>query len=277
MNIGNYQRQLSEYMKYKRYSPESVRNYVSSIGKFLKHFEKEATKPSEISAEKIKVFLGEFKNPYTHKAYLCSIKLFYDKIGKQPRKLDDVEYPKTSQRLPIVLSQNEIQRMFDVCENLKHRVILSLLYACGLRVSELINLRWKDIDRENKVIHIIHGKGDKDRSVMLPDNIIAILEKYYREYKSKEYVLNGQFDVKYSKTSVLQVMKQLSSKAGIKKHVHTHLIRHCFATHMVENGIDINKIQILLGHSNVKTTMIYTHIGTNLISNIQSPINGIRI
>lgn len=277
MNIGIYQQKLSEYMRYKRYSEESVKNYVSCIGKFLQYFEEEATKPSEISAEKIKLFLSRFEHVNTHKAYLSSIKLFYDKVGKQPMKLDKVEYPKASKKLPIVLSKDEIQAMFDACQNIKHKVILTMLYACGLRVSELINLKWANIDRSRMIINIIEGKGKKDRQVALPSTVIPLLEKYYLSYKPKEYILNGQFDLRYSSASVLQVVKQLAVKAGIKKHVYTHLIRHCTFTHMVEQGTDINLIQKIAGHNNVKTTMIYCHISDNLIKNIPSPINSIRI
>jgi integrase/recombinase XerD len=277
MNIGNYQRQLSDWMNYKRYSHESIKNYVSCIGKFLKDFEEEATKPSEISADKIKRFLTRFPQPNTHKAYLSAIKLFYDKVGNQPNKLDKVEYPKQSKKLPIILSQDEIQHMFNVCENLKHKVILSLLYSCGLRVSELINLKWSHIDRSRMIINIIAAKGNKDRQVALPEVLIPLLTKYFRAYKSQIYVLNGQFDQQYSENSVRQVMKQLATKANISKRVYTHLIRHCCFTHMVEQGTDINLIQKLAGHSNVKTTMIYCHLSDNLISKIKSPIEGIRL
>ena len=277
MNIGNYQRQLSDYMKYKRYSDCSIKNYVSCIGKFLQHFENEATKPSEISAEKIKLFLAAMERSNTHKAYLSAIKLFYDKIGKQPNKLDRVEYPKQAKHLPVVLSQDEIQRMFTACVNLKHKVILSLLYSCGLRVSELINLKWSHIDRSRMIINIIQAKGKKDRQVALPASIISLLEKYYYAYHSDTYVLNGQTELQYTATSVRQVMKQLATKARINKRVYTHLIRHCTFTHMVEQGTDINLIQKIAGHNNVKTTMIYCHLSDNLISKIQSPIERIRI
>lgn len=277
MNIGNYQRQLSDWMNYKRYSQESIKNYVSCIGKFLKYFEEEATKPSEISADKIKRFLTRFTQPNTHKAYLSAIKLFYDKIGNQPNKLDKVEYPKQFKKLPIVLSQDEIQRMFNVCENLKHKVILSLLYSCGLRVSELINLKWSHIDRSRMIINIIAAKGNKDRQVALPEMLIPLLTKYYRSYKSELYVLNGQFELQYSENSVRQVMKQLATKANINKRVYTHLIRHCCFTHMVEQGTDINLIQKIAGHNNVKTTMIYCHLSDNLISKIKSPIESIHL
>jgi len=277
MNIGIYQQKLSDWMKYKRYAQNSIDNYVSCIGKFLKHFEKTATKPSEISSEKIKIFLSKFTGANTHKAYLCAIKLFYDKIGNQPNKLDKIEYPKQSKKLPIVLSQDEIQKLFDVCTNLKHKVILTLLYSCGLRVSELINLKWQHIDRSRMIINIIAAKGNKDRQVALPSTIIPLLEKYYWIYKPKEYVINGQFKLQYSETSILNVVKNNACRAGIKKRVYTHLLRHCTFTHMVEQGTDINIIQKLAGHNNVKTTMIYCHLSDNLISKVKSPIEFIRI
>lgn len=277
MNIGNYQRQLSEWMLYKRYSPNSIKAYVSCIGKFLAAFETEATKPSEISAEKIKRFLAAFSDANTHKAYLSAIKLFYDKVGHQPHKLDGVEYPKQGKKLPVVLSIDEIQRLFSVCENTKHKVIIALLYSCGLRISELINLKWKHIDRSRMIINIIAAKGNKDRQVALPEVIIPLLEKYWNEYLSKEFVLNGQFDIQYSTTSVRAVVKQLAVKARINKRLYPHLLRHCTFTHMVEQGTDINLIQKIAGHNNVKTTMIYCHLSDSLISKIQSPINRIAI
>lgn len=167
--------------------------------------------------------------------------------------------------------------MFTACENTKHKVILTLLYATGLRVSELLNLKWEHIDRSRMVINVIQGKGKKDRQVMLPPNIITLLEKYWFEYKPKEYILNGQFTLQYSQTSVLSVVKELAKRAGITKDVYTHLIRHCCFTHMYENGVDIYALQKLAGHSSAKTTAIYTHISHNVISRIQSPIANINI
>ena len=206
-----------------------------------------------------------------------SLKLFYKFTIKQPLKLKNIEYPRSEKKLPIVLSQNEIQRMFDVCDNLKHKVILGILYSCGLRVGELINLKWSHIDRSRMVINVVGGKGAKDRQVMLSETILRLLEKYYYEYRPKEYVLNGQFDLQYSERSVGQVVKQLARKAGIKKQVWTHLIRHCSFTHMVEQGVDINLIQRIAGHNSPKTTAIYTHISDSIVSKIYSPINSIRV
>jgi len=277
MNVGNYTKKLSDWMEYKRYSSESIKNYVSCVTKFLYHFEKEATKPSEISAEKIKVFLTQFKEPNTHKAYLCSIKLFYGKIGGQPDKLDKVEYPKGSKKLPIVLSVQEIQLMFNACVNLKHKTMFAFLYSCGLRVSELINLKLEHIDKSRMIINVIQAKGNKDRQVMLPPEILPLFEQYYNEYLPSEYVFNGQDSLQYSERSVGEVIKQLAKKAGITKRVYTHLIRHCSFTHMVEAGTDINLIQKIAGHNSVKTTNIYLHISHNHISKIQSPLNAIKL
>ncbi len=257
-------------------SDNTRKNYISQVNCFLLHFENEI-EPKSIPNEKIKLWLLEAKTINTRKHRLCAINSFYKHTVGMPSKIQKIPYPKAEKKLPIVLSKDEIQRMFDVCDNLKHKVILSILYACGLRVSELINLKWCHIDRSRMVINIIGAKGNKDRQVMLPESLIPLLIKYYLAYKSKEYVLNGQSGIQYTDRSVLQVVKQLADKAGIHKRVYTHLMRHCSFTHMCEGGTDINIIQKLAGHNNVKTTMIYTHMSHNIISNVNSPLNSINL
>jgi len=277
MNIGKYLEMYSRDLSLKNYSDNTIENYCSQVKLFLNHFESLATKPSEINESQIKEWLLSSQSINGRKHRISALKLFYKLTGKQPMKFKYIEYPKSDKKLPIVLSVEEIQRMFMVCENLKHKVILSLLYSCGLRVSELINLQWQHIDRSRMIINIIAGKGKKDRQVMLDSKLIPLLETYYRTYKSREYVLNGQFDIRYSQQSVLQVVKQLADKAKINnKRVYTHLLRHCAFTHMVENGTDINLIQRLAGHSSVKTTGIYLHMSHNHISKIPSPLQQIN-
>lgn len=277
MNIGKYLALYSEDLKLKNYAANTRENYISQVKIFLEYFDGKATKPSEISERDIKQWLLLAKSTNTLKQRISAVKLFYELTGKQPLKFKYIEYPRANKKLPIVLSIDEIQRIFDVCENLKHRVILALLYACGLRVSELINLKWQHIDRSRHIINIIAAKGNKDRQVQLPEPLIKLLEKYWYQYHSKEYVINGQDSPQYSETSVLQIVKQLAKKAKINKRVYTHLIRHCSFTHMVEAGIDINLIQRLAGHNNVKTTMVYCHISDNLISKIRSPLESIKL
>jgi len=259
------------------YNSEATRkNYKSQIFTFLNHFKNEL-EPKAIDNEKIKLWLLQAQTINTRKHRLCALNSFYKITVGMPSKITKIPYPKSEKKLPVVLSQQEVQQMFDVCLNLKHKVILALLYATGMRVSELINLKWSNIDRSRMIINIIAGKGNKDRQVMLPETLIPLLERYFRTYKTANYILSGQFSEQYSATSIGQIMKQLAEKAGINKRVYTHLMRHNCFTHMVENGIDINLIQRLAGHSNAKTTLLYTHISHNLISKINSPFNAITI
>ena len=243
---------------------------------FFKYFEAKEH-PLHLNEADIKQYLGQFTEPNTQRSHHGAIKKYYEICLNQKEKFKYIPYARKDKKLPIVLSQDEIQRMFTACTNTKHKVILALLYSTGLRVSELINLKWEHIDRSRMVINIIQAKGNKDRQVMLTENLIPLLEKYYHEYHSIIYVLNGQGEApQYSDRSVGEVIKQLASKAGIGKRVYTHLMRHCSFTHMVENGTDINLIQRLAGHSSVNTTSIYTHISHNLISRIQSPLQAMR-
>lgn len=250
-------------------------NYISCVSLFLGAAIK-YREPKEVPNDFIKQWLLEAKTINTRKHRLCAVKSFYKLTVGMSCKVDKIEYPRPSKKLPVVLSVEEVQRMFDVCENLKHKVMLSLLYSCGLRVSELISLKWENIDRSRMIINILDGKCGKDRQVMLAPPLIPLLEQYYYNYKSKDYVLNGQTTLKYSDRSVLQVVKQLADKAHINKRVYTHLMRHCAFTHMVEGGVDINLIQRIAGHTSVKTTNVYLHTSHNLISSINSPINNIK-
>lgn len=275
MNISEHIQHFIQEMKRRNYSQNTIDNYSSCVKVFFEQSTKDH--PKNINEQNIKVFLAQPGMVNTQRNYHSAIKKFYDICLGQKKKFKYIPYARKDRKLPIVLSQDEVQKMFSVCENLKHKVILALLYSCGLRVSELINLRWADIDRSRMIINIIQAKGNKDRQVMLTPQLIPLLEKYYKEYKSKVYVLNGQFTLRYSDRSVGEVVKHLASKAGINKRVYTHLMRHCSFTHMVENGTDINLIQRIAGHSNVKTTSIYTHISHNLISRIKSPLADINL
>ena len=278
MYILKYNQLFREEITRKGYRKNSIDNYVSCIESFLRHFENTAKEPKEINEQQIKTYLAKFRTHNTQRANHSAIKCFYKYTIKQPNKFRYIEYCKRERRMPIVLSAQEVQSIFDACQNIKHKSIISLLYSAGLRVSEVINLRIKDIDSTRMIINIINAKGGKDRQVMLSKSVLDLLRKYYIQYNPTEYLFNGQNSLQYSERSINQFLKNYAEAAGIKnKRVYAHLFRHTSFTHMVENGTDINLIQKLAGHSNVKTTMIYTHISHNLISNIQSPISGIRL
>lgn len=274
MDCRKWSNKYSTDCKLKYNSLATRNNYISCVNNFLNRFSN-YREPKEIPTQEIKDYLLSFKTINTRKHNLCAIKSFYKLSVGMSTKIDKIPYPKSDKKLPQVLSVEEVQKMFNVCENLKHKVILALLYSCGLRVSELINLRWVNIDRSRMIINIIGGKGGKDRQVMLTESLIPLLEKYYRKYKTKDYILSGQFAEQYSSRSVLQVIKQLGIKAGINKRVWSHQMRHNSFTHMVEKGVDINLISRLAGHQNVKTTLIYTHISHNIVSKIPSPLENI--
>lgn len=277
MNIGKYLDMYSRDLKLRNYSDRTVTNYFSQVKMFLQAFESVATKPSEISESKIKDWLLTAKCINSQNHMMCAVKLFYELTGKQPNKFKHIKFPRKERTLPIILSQSEVQSMFDVCQNLKHKVILALLYSAGLRVSDLLNLEWSNIDRHRGVIYIIQGKGKKDRAVPLAASLIPLLTDYWKTYRTKRYILAGQFGEQYSAKSVGEVLKQLAAKAGIKKRVWTHQMRHNAFTHMVEKGIDINLIQKIAGHSSPKTTQLYTQISSVVVGNMGSPLDSIRI
>lgn len=276
MNISEHRLAFEQEMERRKFSAQTVKNYSSYIQRFFSQSIKDH--PKNINEQDIKEFLAYFTEPNTQRAYHSAIKKFYEVCLHQKEKFKYIPYCRKSKKLPIVLSVEEVQKLFNACINLKHKTILALLYSCGFRVSELINLRWINIDRSRMVINIIQAKGNKDRQVPLNESLIKLLTKYYRQYKSVDYVFNGQSSHQYSERSVGQVIKQLAAKAGIEnKRVYTHLMRHCSATHMLEAGIDLNIIQRLLGHSSIKTTAIYAHISHNLISRIPSPLSQIQL
>lgn len=276
MKVPKHTEVFIKEMQRQGYAKNTVTNYASNIQKFFLYFQSKEH-PLHLNEGDIKEYLGQFVEPNTQRSHHGAIKLYYEICHGQENKFRYIKYCRQSKKLPIVLSVEEIQRMFDVCENLKHKVILALLYSCSLRREELRDLKWAHIDRSRMVINIIQAKGKKDRQVGLNDKLIELLTKYYHKYKPQIYVLNGQTSLQYSSESILAVVKQLSQKAGINKRVYTHLIRHCSATHMLENGIDLNIIQRLLGHSSIKTTAIYAHISHNLISRIESPLHAITV
>jgi integrase/recombinase XerD len=184
-----------------------------------------------------------------------------------------LERPKKSRKLPSVLSQEEVLKIISSTQNLKHRAILVLIYSCGLRISELVNLELTDFHIQRKQLVIKNGKGRKDRYVSLADSFIPLLSNYYHSYKPKFYFVEGQKGGKYSTESVRQFLKKSCVKANIKKTVTPHTLRHSYATHLLENGVDIRYIQSLLGHAKPETTMIYTHVRRKDLMEIQNPLD----
>lgn len=277
MDIGKLVKMYSEDLLLKNYSDNTISNYASQINCFLRYFNNVATKPTEISELKIKEWLLKANSVNGRRHRLSALKLFYRYTVKQPMKLKYIEYPRAEKKLPQPLDVSEIQDLINACKNLKHKAIICLMYSTGIRVGEVINLKIEDIDSKRGVIHIIGGKGQKDRQVPLDNELLLLLRRYYKIYSPKSYLFNGQFSLQYSEKSINSFLKMYADKAGIKRNIHAHLLRHSNATHMLESGVDISIIQKILGHNSPKTTQIYTKVSTSLISKVKSPLNAICV
>jgi site-specific recombinase XerD len=206
-----------------------------------------------------------------------AIKFYYEQVLNMPQRFYDVDRPRKEHRLPGVLSEDEVKRMILATTNLKHRAILVTLYSCGLRLSELLDLKLTDIHGERRLVIIRGGKGRRDRNTILSAATLQLLRKYFVQYKPKEYLFEGQHGGRYAAKSVQQIVKRALHVSGIRRHASPHTLRHSFATHLLEQGTDLRYIQALLGHSSSRTTEIYTHVSTRNIAQVQSPIDNLGI
>lgn len=206
-----------------------------------------------------------------------AIKLFFRTVEKRSIDISGVHRPKKSKTLPNVLSKEEVKSILAAPRNLKHRAMLSLIYSCGLRRGELLNLKILDVDSNRNLLIIRQAKGRKDRVTPLSPKILLLLREYYKAYRPKIWLFEGQRCGMYSEKSLESVLKQALVKCGIRKPVSLHWLRHSYATHLLENGTDLRYIQELLGHSSSRTTEIYTHVSTRNLQNIKSPFDDLHL
>jgi site-specific recombinase XerD len=204
-----------------------------------------------------------------------AIKFYLEKILNQPPERYDLVRPRSQKKLPVILSKREVISLLDTIKNVKHKAMLTTIYASGLRVSELLNLRIEDIDSDNGRIWIRSGKGKKDRMTLLPDSLLQLLRCYYVQYRPYQWLFEGIGGGQYSASSLRRVFVRAKQRAGIRKKATVHTLRHSFATHLLENGTNLRFIQVLLGHSSSRTTEIYTHVAENDLANVVSPLEGL--
>ncbi|MFC0606085.1 site-specific tyrosine recombinase/integron integrase [Winogradskyella pulchriflava] len=258
-------------LELKRYSDNTVRNYVSCFETYINYYhDRDPITLNEIDIRKyLQKLIQEGKsNSYINLA-VNSIKFYYEVVHGMPNRFYDIERPRKAKHLPEVLPKEDIVKIMRHTNNIKHRCVIGLLYSSGLRRSELLNLKITDIDSKRMVVIIKKAKGNKDRISILSPNILKDLQRYYREYRPNEYLFEGKRGSKYSASSVLSIVTKAAKKAGIQKNVTPHMLRHSFATHLLENGTDIRHIQLLLGHSSTKTTEIYTHVANRSFMEIK--------
>jgi site-specific recombinase XerD len=264
-------------MEQQRYSPNTVKTYIEAINTFLEFFH---TKELEtISNADLVEFNHSFilKKRYSssfQNQVINALKLFFLKVENRKLDIDQIERPRREHKLPDVLSKEEVGKMLKVTENLKHKCLIALIYSCGLRRSEAINLKLEDIDSGRMLIKIRGAKGQKDRYVQLATFMLLLLKDYYKEFRPKDFLFEGQNGAPfYSGESIVKVIKNSAMKAGIRKRVYPHILRHSFATHHLEQGTDLRYIQELLGHGSVKTTERYTHVANKAISKLRNPMD----
>jgi len=261
----------------RRYSDSTIATYSEALRYFLNFYNDKAV--AEIDNDDVIRYnneyilnnnlSGSFQNQIVN-----AIKLFFSTIRETKIELDKIHRPKREKILPNVLSKEEVKLILNAHSNLKHKTMLSLIYACGLRRSELLHLKPADIESKRGVVVIRQGKGKKDRIAPLSDKILAMLRDYYVANKPLTYLFEGKIPGEsYSEYSLQSVLKQALQKAGITKPVTLHWLRHSFATHLLESGTDLRYIQELLGHNSSKTTEIYTHVSTKSIQQIKSPFD----
>jgi len=262
----------------KSYSKNTLSSYKSEFSNFLRYFEKFDVKT--INKEQIESYIFYLITKYKisdsrQNVAINAIKFYYENILGKPREYYDIQRPKSAKSLPDVLSTEEVFALINAPKNIKHKAILYTIYSAGLRIGELTNLRINDIHSKDKYIFVKGAKGKKDRQTLLSDVLVKILRVYYKEYKPSYWLFEGQDGGRYSTTSIQKIYRKAQQNSGANPWSTPHTLRHSFATHLLENGVNLRYIQALLGHSSSKTTEIYTHL-VNLSNNkIENPLDNI--
>jgi site-specific recombinase XerD len=259
-------------LKLKAYSPQTIDSYLF----FLKPFLATISNPFDASLSDVKFFLAGLIDKYSNKSRclaVSSLRFFFKRVVDRPDIFVKLEVPKKEKKLPFVLSPEEIKSMIDVTEHQKSRIILKLLYSSGLRVSELVNLTPQDLDFTQKIGWVRKGKGNKDRLFKIAESLVNPLKKWLEKNPSNKFVFSENEPL--TPRNIQLLMKNSAKKAGITKKVTPHTFRHSFATQLLEHGENLLIIQQLLGHENLETTKIYTHISQDQLKNVKSPLDRI--
>lgn len=275
-NTNNLLSDFEVKLRLQRYAPSSIKTYKNALAKFLVAFQQYDL--DRVTVLQIQKFIYQLQAKHRisavyQKQILASITKFYLLYYNRKLELSPL-YPKRKAKpLPKYLTVPEVKRLLQPCTNLKHKCILKILYGCGLRVSEVIALKIADIDSSAMRLMVCAAKGKKDRVVPLPLKLLDNLRQYYTAYRPKKYLFEGQSGGKYTAKSIQSFIKKYALEAKIKKPVTPHMLRHSYATHQLENGINIRYVQELLGHNSIKTTELYTHVTKISKNNITSPLD----
>ena len=271
---------MEQRLKLKSYSASTIRTYLNEVGAFLRTIRGHPA--DEFNTQRIMDYLqycaeklGLTEN--TLHSRINALKFYYEQVLKREKFFWDIPRPKKAFQLPKVLSKEEMARLIRAIDNIKHRTMIMLGYACGLRVSEITGLDRRDVDEDRRLLIIRRGKGKKDRVASLSPVMLILLREYLTAYKPEKYLFEGQYKgASYSTRSLESIIQAAKKKAGILKSGSMHMLRHSFATHLLDKGTDVVFIQKLLGHNDIKTTLRYLHVTNKDMLNILSPIEDIK-
>ena len=275
---------MLEELQRRHYAQGTTRCYIRAVQDFARRFH---CSPDRLGLRQIREYQAELfqkgKSPSTVTQQLAALRFFYVQTLHKPWSIAETPYPKKAHRLPTILSQEEVAQLIDAARSLFHRTLLMTLYATGVRCAELVHLKVSDVDSQRMVIHVRGGKGRQDRDVMLSTKLLEELRKHWQRLprKSSDWLFPGNrwqaADHPIDAKTAWHACQQAARRAGLKKTVHPHTLRHCFATHLLEAGADLRTIQLLLGHQDLKETTVYLHLSERHLKATASPLDSLPL
>lgn len=269
---------VEKELKLRGYSRHTCKSYLNHLRHFLAYLSKDPRRVDKSEIRKYLLFLVEKRKVSRsyHNQAISTVKFLYDHVLKMHQPIDEIPRPRREKKLPTVLSREEIARLIETTANSKHKALLMLTYAAGLRVGEVVRLQVEDIDAQRRLVRVRGGKGRKDRYTLLGDAALKSLQTYRQRERSEKWLFPGARDGRHISTRTAEkILEQARRRSGIRKSFAMHALRHSFATHLLESGTDLRYIQELLGHSSSKTTEIYTHVRRKDLIQIQTPLDKI--
>jgi len=282
--VTHVRRAMLEELQRRNYAKNTIYYYLKAVERFAKHFHRPPDQLNHTHLREYQAYLLRERQlePRTVKLHVSALRFFFVKTLKRPYMLEDIPFPKVPRRLPAILTTEEVARLIDGAKTLTHRTMLMVLYSTGMRNAELRHLQVRDIDSRRMLIHIQHGKGGRDRYVPLSATLLETLRVYYRWMRPKTWLFpgtiqNGRADKPITPKVVWDACRAAASRAQLEKRVSPHLLRHSYASHLVEAGADLRTVQLLLGHVKLEHTVIYLHLSQRHLQAVANPLDAISV
>jgi len=282
--VTHVRRAMLEELQRRNYAKNTIYYYLKAVERFAKHFHRPPDQLNHTHLREYQAYLLRERRlePRTVKLHVSALRFFFVKTLKRPYMLEDMPFPKVPRRLPAILTTEEVARLIDGAKTLTHRTMLMVLYSTGMRNAELRHLQVRDIDSRRMLIHIQHGKGGRDRYVPLSATLLETLRVYYRWMRPKTWLFpgtiqNGRADKPITPKVVWDACRAAASRAQLEKRVSPHLLRHSYASHLVEAGADLRTVQLLLGHVKLEHTVIYLHLSQRHLQAVANPLDAISV